>query len=483
LNNHYPLKPTYLLPNTFWLNNLFYYIAHIPYVVEFGRLTDTSMLHIGFDDTDSTKGGCTTYLAAVLVEKLSQKSVKFTDYPLLVRLNPNVPWKTRGNGALCLRFQCPNRLVDEVKQLAVDLWEQHSHVDNKGTDPGIVFYTGQSVPPELTEFAKRAETGIVTIKEAVQLIQRVGAEALGYNTCRGIIGALSAIGETLTGDYTYELIAYRTPENLGTKRRVDEESIFNMDQQLQPQVFNNLDYEKRRVVVTPRGPDPILFGIRGESAEAVKRAFELVKPLEPVERWVIFRSNQGTDAHLTMVDSIDKLEPYQSVIVKGEVSQNPRIIPVRHVIFSIKDATGQVDCAAYEPTGDLRKTARELIIGDTVEVVGAVHKPTTDKPLTINLEKINVLSLNQKLVQQNPLCPNCQKRLKSMGKNQGLRCEKCGAKFGDLKKQQSELLRELKKGLYVTSTRSQRHLTKPLRRLGQEKSGAAVLLVENWHSP
>ena len=32
--------------------------------------------------------------------------------------------------------------------------------------------------------------------------------------------------------------------------------------------------------------------------EVVKKAFGIVKPLEPVERWVIFRSNQGTDAHL-----------------------------------------------------------------------------------------------------------------------------------------------------------------------------------------
>lgn len=445
-------------------------------------MTDLTNLHIGFDDTDSTKGGCTTYLAAVLVEKLCQMQVKFTDYPLLIRLNPNVPWKTRGNGALCLRLQCPSPLAAEVKQAALELWEQHSQVQNKGTDPGIVFFEGDIVPPELTEFARRAETSIVTIKEAVKLIQRVGAEALGCNTCRGIIGSLAAIGETLKGDYTYELIAYRSPENWGTKRRVDEESIFRMDQQLQPQVFNNVDYEKRRVIITPRGPDPILFGIRGESAQAVKQAFELVKPLEPVERWVIFRSNQGTDAHLTRAENLGKLEPYKSVTVRGEVSQNPRVIPVRHVIFSIKDANGEVDCAAYEPTGDLRKTARELLIGDTVEVTGAVHKPAKGRPLTINLEKINVLSLNQRLIQQNPLCPGCQKRLKSMGKNQGFRCEKCGKKFADLKKQEATVPRALKPGLYVTSTRSQRHLTKPLRRLGQEKSGEPVSMVEKWRS-
>ena len=213
------------------------------------------------------------------------------------------------------------------------------------------------------------------------------------------------------------------------------------------------------------------------------QAFDLVKPLEPVERWVVFRSNQGTDAHLTRAGSIAQLEPYRSIIVQGVVSQTPRVVPVRHVIFSIKDTSREVDCAAYEPTGELRKTARELMVGDTVEVVGAVHKATKTKPLTLNLEKIRVLTLAQKLAEQNPLCPNCGKRLKSMGKNQGLRCEKCGTKYADLKKQESALPRELKAGLYVTSTRSQRHLTKPLRRLGQEKRGEAAVLVENWHSP
>ena len=216
----------------------------------------------------------------------------------------------------------------------------------------------------------------------------------------------------------------------------------------------------------------------------MKKAFGLVKPLEPVERWVIFRSNQGTDAHLKPVQALSDLEPYSSVIAKGVVSQNPRIVPLRHVIFSVRDASAEVDCAAYEPTGDLRKIARELTMEDTIEVYGAVHKATKEKPLTINLEKINILSLTAKTVSENPLCPNCGKRLKSMGKNQGFRCEKCGSKFPELKKVEVAVPRALKTGLYVTSTRSQRHLTKPLRRYGLEKSGSStVRLIDEWHQP
>jgi tRNA(Ile2)-agmatinylcytidine synthase len=142
-----------------------------------------------------------------------------------------------------------------------------------------------------------------------------------------------------------------------------------------------------------------------------------------------------------------------------------------------------VDCAAYEPTGDLRKIARELIVGDNVEVYGAVHKATATKLLTINLEKINILTLTQKSKSENPLCPNCGKHLKSMGKNQGFRCEKCGGKYDELKKQESVVSRALKEGLFITSTRSQRHLTKPLRRYGQEKQHYEnKSMIEGWHS-
>ena len=60
------------------------------------------MLHIGIDDTDSLGGGCTTWLITEIISELSE--LDLVDFPRLVRLNPNVPWKTRGNGALSLVF-------------------------------------------------------------------------------------------------------------------------------------------------------------------------------------------------------------------------------------------------------------------------------------------------------------------------------------------------------------------------------------------
>jgi len=441
-------------------------------------------MHIGLDDTDSTRKGCTTYIAALLVEKLQKLNVDFIDYPNLIRLNPNVPWKTRGNGALCLRIQHDESIEKRIKETVISTVEEHSDLDSRGTDPGIVFFEKTEIPREVRIFAKKTIAGVVGLKDAMRLVRKSEAEAVGFKNSRGIIGGLAAIGETLQGDYTFEILAYRVPENHGLKRMMDEASIFRMDEETEPYTFNNVDAEKDRVIITPRGPDPILFGIRGETPEVVKKAFEIVKPLEPVERWAIFRTNQGTDAHLKRIENLKQATPYSSIIAKGIVSADPRMIRGRHVIFTIKDGSAQVDCAAYEPTDALRKAAMKLVARDSVEIYGGVRLPTENRRLTINLEKFRLLKLAPRIAFHNPVCPKCGKRLKSMGKGQGFRCEKCGSRFPDLKKLEVTMKRDAKRGLYITSTRSQRHLTKPFRRYGLEKHHECVgKLIEGWHFP
>jgi len=441
-------------------------------------------IHIGLDDTDSTRKGCTTYVAAVLVEKLLKFGIDFTDYPNLIRLNPNVPWKTRGNGALCLRIQHDRASEDKIKETVMSTVEEQSDLQYRGTDPGIVFLGTPRIPREIQVFAKNTITGITNLRDAVKLLGKFNGEACAFKNGRGIIGALAAVGETLQGDHTYEIIAYRTSENYGSKRKVDEASIFEMDKATRPYTFNNVDTEKKRIIITPRGPDPILFGIRGETPDTVKTAFRMVKVLEPVERWVIFRTNQGTDAHLRRVKELNQISSYSPVIAKGTVSKGPRMIRGRHVIFTVRDRNSEVDCAAYEPTGALRGAAKKLIVGDRLEVYGGVRAPSQNNPLTINLEKIRVPKLAQQVVYRNPVCPTCGKRLKSMGLNKGYRCDKCGARYKELTKAEIRVKRELRKGLYITSTRSQRHLTKPYGRYGMEKRHQNVKgLIKEWHFP
>ncbi|MEM1607492.1 MAG: tRNA(Ile)(2)-agmatinylcytidine synthase [Candidatus Bathyarchaeia archaeon] len=434
-------------------------------------------LHIGFDDTDSPRGGCTTYVAALMIEKFCEMGVQFIDYPNLIRLNPNVPWKTRGNGALCLRIMCEDRLYEDVKEQAIRVIEENSDLTYKGTDPGIVFLIGE-IPEEIKEFSRETIQGIVSMRLALKMIRKFRAEAVGYNSRRGIIGGLAAIGETLSGDHTFELIAYRRRENWGTPRKIDEKSVIEMDKRMANLTFNNIDPETGRILITPRGPDPVLYGIRGETPEAVKFAHSIVRSYEPVERWVIFRTNHGTDAHLRRVPSIKDVKPYYPIILQGKVVGSPKTIPGGHVIFKIQDDTGVIDCAVYEQGGSLRNVAKDLIEGDIVEVYGGVRPPSKSNPMTINVEKIRVISLAEKIIYQNPLCPVCGKRMKSMGKNKGFECYKCGFHGQDLKKMAVKVSRALKPGLYIAPPRSERHLTKPLSRYGLEKKSSLQTFSE-----
>jgi tRNA(Ile2) 2-agmatinylcytidine synthetase len=58
-------------------------------------------VYIAFDDTDSRKAMCTTYIVS---EFLRAGKYDLIGLPSLVRLNPNIPYKTRGNGAVRMRI-------------------------------------------------------------------------------------------------------------------------------------------------------------------------------------------------------------------------------------------------------------------------------------------------------------------------------------------------------------------------------------------
>src|SRR6056297_1321706 len=70
---------------------------------------------IGIDDTDSREGMCTTYLASLLIDELSGMGTLIAN-PLLIRLNPTIPHKTRGNAAISFSIDCsdPQAVIDHV---------------------------------------------------------------------------------------------------------------------------------------------------------------------------------------------------------------------------------------------------------------------------------------------------------------------------------------------------------------------------------
>lgn len=407
-------------------------------------------LRIGIDDTDSIDGMCTTYLGALLADELAGFSRVIETR--LVRLNPNIEYKTRGNAGIALKIKTSK--PERAKKIVLDAVEKYAVFEDENTNPGVVFFEG-GVPKEFNSIYQRALHEVVPIKDAQKTAEQHSAEIHKFKNGRGIVGALASIGSGLnSSDRTYEIIAYRQRKKWGMDRNVDKNSVIEMDKRTFPLTFNNFDYEKRRALITPNSPCPVLFGIRGENSDVLKHAYEMIAPGEPVEREIIYKTNQGTDAHLERVKNIAGIRPYSSVIIKGTVKDTPETIEGGHVIFPISDGDAAIDCAAYEPTGDFRWIVRNLAPGDEIEVYGGV------KSNTINLEKLEILKLKEIKEEKNPECPSCNARMESAGKNQGFRCRKCKTHANE--KIRTPVERKLENRIYQVPPGAMRHLSKPL---------------------
>ncbi len=426
--------------------------------------------HLGIDDTDSPKGGCTTYTMALIVDELKTAGFGICDYPCLVRLNPNVPWKTRGNAALALHLQIPEFKIAEAKKIVCKVVKDNSTVSEAKTDPAIVFLQGP-VPDNLREFYKETLTDIVPVEEAFEVASATGVEWRLLKGTRGLVGALASIGADLDqDDHTYEAIAYRTRDYLGTRRNVDADSVRRMNEKFQDRTFNNLDPETGRILVAPHGPDPVLFGVRGRDDQSALAALEMVRVNESIERVQIFRTNQGTDAHLQRPRNVTTLEPYQSGNITGEVASIPVSWRGGHVFFQLAEYKERVECAAFEPTGPFRHTILQLLPGDRVRVYGGVRPGRRNTKWMLNLEKLEVLSLVNTVESRLPRCNECGGTFESMGKGQGYRCRKCGLKTSLASTDRMIIRKErgVTTGTYLPPPRANRHLTKPLAREGAQ---------------
>jgi tRNA(Ile2)-agmatinylcytidine synthase len=444
-------------------------------------------VYIGIDDTDSRKGMCTTYLALELVREF-QNELDLIGYPRLVRLNPNIPWKTRGNGAVCVRLGTGKGTFENIGELdgrPVVMWsnegpkrsgspsikqvfervraiiEQWAHLDEKGTDSGI--FVSEKRPPIALYW--KAVREVVKISEAKALLPK-GSMFKGYNTGRGIIGASASVS-WVPKDHTYEVLAYRKKERWGTPREVKAENVKSLDEKF-PSTFNNYDIKNKHATIVPATPCPILIGIRGDDAAVLPDAMMSIHT-EPKDRWVVFETNQGTDDHIVRRKRILQ---YQSGILRGEIRTVPRVITGGHVLFDLQVLPkGPIyTCSAYEPTKEFRRVVRALVPSDIVSIWGS---RTASNPNTINIEKINIEKLAVLMTKiGNPKCPSCGKNMKSIGKGQGYRCRRCGIKDTEagVKANIIEEKRPLYLGYYEVPICARRHLFKPLRRMNVKKN-------------
>ena len=428
------------------------------------------MVHwIGVDDTDSLQGMCTTFLATEIVRDLTE-DFDLIGYPRLVRLNPNIPWKTRGNGAVCMRFgegvgrpfvvgsiagrpiqaYSRGRTISEQAAVAdriAPLVERWSRFDDSTTNPGFAVLRGQPTPT----LYWRAVRGVVSKRSAKASARGLGV-VRSYKNGRGLIGALAAIAWR-PRDRTYEILTYRALEAWSTERRIAPESVIRMDHDF-PSTFNNYDYANDRAVIAPRSPCPILFGIRGDDPAVLPAAMSIIDGERP-ERWLIFETNQGTDDH---VMSRASPRPHLTVRLEGDVSSLPRVLAGGHVVVRV----GPIDITAYEPSKQFRSVVRNLLPGDRVIAMGAVRA----SPATLNLEKLCVVSAVSVVRKvSNPLCPACGKRTKSLGRSAGFRCPRCRTLVPRDAARWEAVERPLAPGWYEPPVGSRRHLSMPIKRM------------------
>ena len=236
-----------------------------------------------------------------------------------------------------------------------------------------------------------------------------------------------------------------------------------MQEKTFPFTFNSYDTNKNKILITPHGPDPVFYGIRGENPKSVINASRLIETKEKLEGYMTFKTNQGTSDHLKNEIDVNDFKPFTSGTIKGIVSKKPCMKQGKHVFFSIKTNNREILCAVYRPT-KITSTVMELKQGDKILVGGGVRKASKKHKRILNVEFIKVLKLVTEFKLVNPLCTKCKKRMKSKGKNQGYQCVKCGKKTKN--KKILKVNREIKQKLYLPDISAHRHLTRPMQRMG-----------------
>ena len=415
------------------------------------------MTVIAVDDTDSRERGmCTTYVAARLADRVRERGGT-VERTLLVRLNPAVEHKTRGNAALAVHCQFPAERALAVLDDELD----RAETADPRTNPGgvVVPATPETVPSALADVARRAVREYLDLAEVRAVLDSAGVETVERGMGRGLVGATAAAGSWRAwaedgAGTTAECITYRTRKRWGTEREVDSDSVRTAAGDGYPNVWDTIDRGEGVVVCVPRTPCPILHGIRGDDPEAVRRVADRIES-EPVAFRHTFVTNQGTDAHLRD-GTVADVQGGRAYRLDGTIASAPETKEGGHVFFTL-EGSGEIRCAAFEPTKRFRDHVRALCIGDRLTVCGEVSDGT------VKLEKF-ALRDAVRTERVTPDCPDCDRSMKSAGSNAGYRCRDCGTSADG--KVERELERGIEEGWYEVPPVARRHIAKPLIRGG-----------------
>jgi len=424
------------------------------------------VLHLGVDDLDTFGWGCTTYYVYTLIKEISRSSVgsrvELLDYPLLTRLNPSIPLRTRGNGALSIHISGEESDLEEVVEIATSLLDVRAM---PGREPGVVSILGDIPVEDARKIYTYLLTDIAEIYHVERLVRKLGGRI--HVAGRGVIGAIGSISHYyIEGDCTYELIAYSQEAD---SVYIDPGRLARMDLETRPLTFNNIDPETGKPLIAPSTGAPVVLGIRGETPEILFKAFEILGP-RGVSGYALFKTNQGTDQHL-IPRPISGAKYYRTGLFTGRVVGRPRVVRGGDVILRISDGAYSVDVAIYREAGGANDAARSLIEGDVVAVGGSVKPWIVDgsEEPVINTETLKILKLAELYVELPLECPKCGASMESMGKGKGFRCRRCGYRDPRAFRTRARVERRVTAGVYKPPPRNMKHLTKPPSRYGLEK--------------
>jgi tRNA(Ile2)-agmatinylcytidine synthase len=414
--------------------------------------------HLAIDDTDSSKSGCTTYTLSLIIDEMIKQdsNLNFIGYPQLIRCNPNVPYKTRGNGALVLRVKTiltGKKLIEIAKKII-----QNQSDEDQETQPIALVLSEK----ELKGYDFKTQFYYLAMRECLdyRLIE-LNFKNLFYwpsKERRSIIGSLAALCFEDTNDYTFELITYRLPKNLTKIRLVDVNQVEYLQSEFEKEIFSCFDNQERRELIAPSGPDPVLYGIRGEKPYFLIKFMNKLRS-EPVESYTIFQTNQATNHHvLDGNNSLRNYSVFSGVIeIYGEIQE----IQGGHVKLKARYNNVLLEIIAFEPTKTLPKVLRESIIGDIYFIHGAVDNK--NDMITIKLEKIRIIHLEVKSNITAPICKNCELRTTSAGFLKGYKCNYCN--FTTFNYEITYIDRNYYINQQILPTKgAQRHLTRPYSR-------------------
>lgn len=417
---------------------------------------------IALDDTDGNDGGCTTHL---MLHILSDLDLDVKGYPRLVRLNPNIPFKTRGNAALCAEVGLSrgtktkigeyggkpifsSSIVDDVPDynyIADAAWRivlQEANLKDEKTNPGMIVarYT-----PDASHYLSTLRS-VVSIDNALRNIKDMGMVYRSAKNGRGLIGALAALSWPAEKS-TYEMILYSFPHPQHFSKQLQRE-IADLANSI-PGTFNNYDEENRHAAIFPSPRTPVLCGVRTTDPVRILNFPAEVESGFPVRftGYLLYQTNQATDDHYQ--ESIESFEELSSYSFKATVTSIPAAIKGGHWFFNFYYMGREYKAAIFEPSKGMRLLVKDIQVGDYVKLFGSFMEGK------MNIEKVSIIERARVFIRSNPTCAECGSRMQNDGIN-SFKCPVCS--HHSILPAYTELHRSHSRDRYEAPVAGRRHL-------------------------